>query len=699
MAVWPRVLWMGSISTKLRALVRAVPGARPLRRAILDFLTTRSAARDTVPPRGDFDHPEGTTVTREPVTFGGWALVGTRKVASVDLVFNGVVTQRAVLGGARPDMRRALGERRAVSSCGWSATVNLTSWPRGALHVRAIATSRSGMSTVIGERSYAVVGEGFEGYLDTPCEGEELHGDLLVVQGWATIEERPAARIDVDIDGRRVGRARLRLARSDVEHHGSGRLGPVTGFEYRGLIPTEAENLEVGLTVHGFDGQHVVVPPRRVRIVQDRPRFDAAIIEAMQARTRDALASMPPREQREAASSGPRLLVFTHALTLGGGQLYLFELLRQLIPWLGRCTVVSPVDGILRAALEGLRIEVIIDNEPQPQNIQRYEEHVRERAGFIRAAGCDVVLLNTLGPWSSGDACVRAGQPFLWAIHESFELSDWLGLNPRPDGLPLYTRGRIENTLGAAHRLVFEAHATSELFARFTDASRQLVVPYGVDTAAISEFMRGFDSTAARAKHGIHTDATVLLAVGVFEERKSQACIVEAFTEVATTNPEAHLVLVGDQTCAYSDAVHRMIAGTAATDRISLIPITPDIWEWYALSNLLISAADIESMPRSMLESMAFGVPVLSTDVFGVPEAITDGVTGWLYDARDMGALIAAMRRVLSLTVEQRRAVGAAAQAEVREKHRSSGYAGAYRTMIADAMARAPEAVQLRSEA
>jgi D-inositol-3-phosphate glycosyltransferase len=693
------VPWVGAVSARLRALVRAVPGARALRRAILDFGTRRNAARDTAPPRGAFDRPDGLTVTRESVAFGGWALVGTRTVASVDLVFNDVTTQRAVLGGPRPDVRRALGEPRAASSCGWSATVDLASWPLGALRVRAIATSRSGMSTVIGERSYALVGEGFEGYLDEPREGAELHGDLLVVQGWATIEERPAARIDVEFDGRPVGRARLRLARSDVEHHGSGRLGPVTGFEYRGVVPKEAGSVEVGLTVHGFDGQRVVVPPRRVRIVQDGAGFDATTVAAMQARTLDVLAALPVPERRGDDRAGPRLLVFTHALTLGGGQLYLSELLRLLMPWLGHCTVVSPLDGILRSELEALGIEVIIDEDPQPRDIERYEEHVRSRARFIRTVGCDVVLLNTLGPWSSGDGCMRAGVPYLWAIHESFELSDWLGLNFGIGGLPAYTRSRIEGALRGAHRLVFEAHATSALFAAFADAPHRVVVPYGVDTEAIGDFIRGFDRAAARRERAIDPDATVLLAVGVFEERKSQACIVDAFTEVAATCPEAHLVLVGDQPCAYADAVHRMVAASPVAGRISLIPITSGIWAWYALSDLLVSAADIESMPRSMLEAMAFGVPVLSTDVFGVPEAVADGVSGWLFEARDIGALIAAMRRVLALSVEERRAVGTAAQAEVREHHRSSGYAAAYRTLIAGAMAPDPDDAQPRSEA
>ncbi len=156
---------------------------------------------------------------------------------------------------------------------------------------------------------------------------------------------------------------------------------------------------------------------------------------------------------------------------------------------------------------------------------------------------------------------------------------------------------------------------------------------------------------------------------------------------VTAVHPRDHLVLVGDHPGAYSDAINRIINGTAFADRISMVPITPDIWEWYALSDVLVSASDIESLPRSMLESMAFGVPVLSTNVFGVPEVIEDGVNGWLFEPRDTGALIAAMHRVLSLTPEERRVVGEAGRARIRQAHNSSDYGDAYRALLADAVA------------
>ena len=272
----------------------------------------------------------------------------------------------------------------------------------------------------------------------------------------------------------------------------------------------------------------------------------------------------------------PSLLVFTHSLALGGGQLYLSELLGQLAPSLAHCIVVAPTDGVLRQGLETDGIEVRILEDPPYGDISRYEDYVRDRAMLIRSSGCNVALLNTLGPWAAGDACSRAGLPFVWAIHESFELSDWIALNFGASAAAGYIRRQMETALRAAHRLVFEAKATSEMFAHVADATHRTVVAYGVDTGRIAAFARDFDRAAARREHGIHLEATVLLAMGVFEERKSQASIVEAFMAVADAHPNALLILVGDHPCEYSDAIHRIVAGSSCAERISFVPITTE---------------------------------------------------------------------------------------------------------------------------
>jgi glycosyltransferase involved in cell wall biosynthesis len=71
-----------------------------------------------------------------------------------------------------------------------------------------------------------------------------------------------------------------------------------------------------------------------------------------------------------------------------------------------------------------------------------------------------------------------------------------------------------------------------------------------------------------------------------------------------------------------------------------------------------------EGLPMSLLEAMAAGLPVLTTPIGGIPDAVRDGVEGWLVTPGDRVALAEALRKLFS-DGAQRRAMGARARQRV----------------------------------
>ena len=88
------------------------------------------------------------------------------------------------------------------------------------------------------------------------------------------------------------------------------------------------------------------------------------------------------------------------------------------------------------------------------------------------------------------------------------------------------------------------------------------------------------------------------------------------------------------------------------------------------LPSRLTRSGDRDGLPNVLMEAQAFGVPVLSTDVSGIPELVIDGETGLLVPQRDPQALAAALRRLLGDEALRRR-LGEAGAARVREKFSS----------------------------
>ena len=83
-----------------------------------------------------------------------------------------------------------------------------------------------------------------------------------------------------------------------------------------------------------------------------------------------------------------------------------------------------------------------------------------------------------------------------------------------------------------------------------------------------------------------------------------------------------------------------------ATDRIELLGARSDIGSLLASSSVFVLASRYEGLPLSILEAMRSGLPIIASDVGGVPELVVDGVTGRLVPPEDPDALAAAMQEL-----------------------------------------------------
>jgi len=392
-----------------------------------------------------------------------------------------------------------------------------------------------------------------------------------------------------------------------------------------------------------------------------------------------------------AAADGVHLLVVTHDLGLGGGQLYLHELLLRLLDAPDvRCVVVSPSDGPLRHELEALGVEVHVCG-PFPTAPAAHESLLRQLADLASQFEATAVVVNTAGAACGVELADRLGLPVLWAIHESYAPHQFLLAAYGPGGAHPTAQARLERALASANAVIFEADATRRLYCDSGDPRRFVHVPYGIPLADLDAWLATDDRAARRRGRGWTDDDVVVLCVGTLEPRKAQASLLRAFAQVAADHPEAVLVLVGDRGDHYGEAMREYADALGLGDRVRIEPVTPALFDWYAAADLFVLASDVESLPRSVLEAMAFGVPPLVAEVFGLGEIIDDGDNGLLVEPRDLAALDGALRRALAMPRAQRRAMGARAAAYVRASHDSRGYGDAYRALL-DGFAKDPTA-------
>lgn len=514
--------------------------------------------------------------------------------------------------------------------------------------------------------------------LDMPQPGDVVDGPTMTIAGWSL--DRHLARIEVRIGERTELVQPMSLPRPDVAKALPDAAAPVCGFVHTIDIGQEPAGAPVRVEVAavGTDGRRHVIGAPNVVIAATRPspEIDSSYLAALQARVELVAKGHIP------STDGIRVLAVTHDLGLGGGQLYLSDLLIPLLADHGlSCTVVSPRDGPLRAPLEAAGARVHLSGT-YPTSPYEYESAMRQLAAIAVGDGSNVVIANTMGAFIGVDLASRISIPSLWAIHESYPLERYWEAAYGSNGIHPTVVARAQAALRAASAVIFEADATRELYCGNGDPRRFIRIDYGIPIASVDAFRAKANRDELRARHGFAPEDIVVLCMGTIEPRKGQAMLIEAFVHLASRFPEAVLVLVGDRGDIHGDALRSYADRLVLGDRLRIVPVTPDAYEWYTMADAFALPSSVESLPRSVLEAMAFGVPVLCTDVFGLGELIVDRVNGLVVPPRDLAALEDGLHRIIRATPAERAALGAAGEAVVRARHDSAGYVGAYRSLL-----------------
>ena len=105
------------------------------------------------------------------------------------------------------------------------------------------------------------------------------------------------------------------------------------------------------------------------------------------------------------------------------------------------------------------------------------------------------------------------------------------------------------------------------------------------------------------------------------------------------------------------------------SDRVIFTGWRHDLRDVYAAVDIVALASRNEGTPVALIEALAAGRAVVATDVGGVPDVITHGVTGILAPADDVAALAEALSTMIARPAERAR-LGAAGREQVLDRYR-----------------------------
>jgi glycosyltransferase involved in cell wall biosynthesis len=259
--------------------------------------------------------------------------------------------------------------------------------------------------------------------------------------------------------------------------------------------------------------------------------------------------------------------------------------------------------------------------------------------GLLRAASCDVLLL----PYhlATPVACNRV--PTVAFVHDCIFESD-AAYRPAGRAFALAYRMATRTALARATAVATISQATRSELARLYGLSlpADAVVPHGVGKQflALGRATTKPSTGSPRARFVLH--------VGVHRPHKNHAVLLAAFAKVARLLPDVRLVLVGQDDPRFPISVPDMIREYGIEGHVDVLPHVDDdqLLQLYRDAAAFAFPSLVEGFGLPVLEAMAAGVPVVTSDAAAAVEA--GGGAQLVVPARDTASWSDALTRVLT---------------------------------------------------
>jgi len=313
-----------------------------------------------------------------------------------------------------------------------------------------------------------------------------------------------------------------------------------------------------------------------------------------------------------------KFLFISHNLNFEGAPLSQFKLAKELKKRGYNIIVVSPADGPLKKYYFDIGVGVKFCGN----NLHSKDER-KTFISWVESNEFGLAYVNTIVNYQYIDLLFTIGIPTIWGIHESereYYFSTFKSLGSK------YFR--------IADRVVFVSNATREKYSDLEYNDNFQTIYNGLDLKEIELFNANNNKFNLREKYDIPRNSKIVTIVGTTCERKGQKIFVEAAIRILkdTHNSDIHFIVTSAIEGEYLDNIRNLIRKENFAKNIHLIPQTEEIFDYFLISDIFVCASFIESLPIVVLEAMAFEIPIIATNVFGIPEEIEDGKSGILIE-------------------------------------------------------------------
>ncbi len=226
---------------------------------------------------------------------------------------------------------------------------------------------------------------------------------------------------------------------------------------------------------------------------------------------------------------------------------------------------------------------------------------------------------------------------------------------------------RDQSFLRLVHKFAFVSQDTWKHFAYSVSPHRGSVIYDGIDIEGETD--RAESRRSVCAEFGLPTDAKIIGMCARVAPQKDYKTLVEAARRVVAAHKNARFLIVGDfsstpQYRAHYEKVREMLVAHGVAPFFVFTDFRRDVRRLLSAMDIFVLSTHREGLPLVILEAMAQGLPVIATNVDGIPEIVTHEQTGLLHAHENAEELAG---HLLALLADEERAhtLGRAARTHV----------------------------------
>lgn len=153
------------------------------------------------------------------------------------------------------------------------------------------------------------------------------------------------------------------------------------------------------------------------------------------------------------------------------------------------------------------------------------------------------------------------------------------------------------------------------------------------------------EKMAKRTEMGYNADDFICLCVGELNENKNQMQAIRAIEQVTKIRPNVRLLIAGNGP--KNDALQAYVKENGLEENVKFLGYCTYLQEYQNIADIGISCSIREGLGLNVIEAMLSGNPFVATTNRGHNELIENGVTGYLVDVGDFGAMAKCVLRLI----------------------------------------------------